>query len=325
MKKLTFMALALLASAAFNTASAGKKKDVVQVATAAPVVLNTSSDSVSYAAGMAAPKGLTAFIQQQYKVDTTYMADFVRGFRKALESNGDGAFTAYAAGMQIAQMAQQRILPSVQQELIGTKDSVAAKNFYNGFIAALEKDFTKYTEEEAQQLFEQRVEAAKKAKVEAAISTGKQWLAENAKKPGVVTLPSGLQYKVIANGTGDKPAATDEVVVKYEGKLIDGTVFDSSYKRTPDTSSFRADQVIAGWTEALQLMSPGSKWELYIPQDLAYGAREMGSIPAYSTLIFTVELLKVNKPKPEVSNAKAETPAAKPAKKAGRSAAKKRK
>ena len=218
MKKLTFMALALLASAAFNTAFAGKKKDVVQVATAAPVVLNTSSDSVSYAAGMAATRGLAAFIQQQYKVDTTYMADFVRGFRKALESNGDGAFTAYAAGMQIAQMAQQRILPSVQQELIGTKDSVAAKNFYNGFIAALEKDFTKYTEEEAQQLFEKRVEAAKKAKVEAAISVGKQWLADNAKKPGVVTLPSGLQYKVITNGTGDKPSATDEVVVKYEGK-----------------------------------------------------------------------------------------------------------
>ena len=116
MKKLTFMALALLASAAFNTAFAGKKKDVVQVATTAPVVLNTSSDSVSYAAGMAATRGLAAFIQQQYKVDTTYMADFIRGFRKALESNGDGAFTAYAAGMQIAQMAQQRILPSVQQE-----------------------------------------------------------------------------------------------------------------------------------------------------------------------------------------------------------------
>lgn len=325
MKKLTFMALVLLASAAFNTAFAGKKKDVVQVATAAPVVLNTSSDSVSYAAGMAATRGLAAFIQQQYKVDTTYMADFVRGFRKALESNGDGAFTAYAAGMQIAQMAQQRILPSVQQELIGTKDSVAAKNFYNGFIAALEKDFTKYTEEEAQQLFEKRVEAAKKAKVEAAISVGKQWLADNAKKPGVVTLPSGLQYKVITNGTGDKPSATDEVVVKYEGKLIDGTVFDSSYKRTPDTSSFRADQVIAGWTEALQLMAPGSKWELYIPQNLAYGAQEMGSIPAYSTLIFTVELLKVNKPKPEVTNAPTDKPAAKPAKKAGRPVAKKRK
>ena len=154
---------------------------------------------------------------------------------------------------------------------------------------------------------------------------GKQWLADNAKKPGVVTLPSGLQYKVITNGTGDKPSATDEVVVKYEGKLIDGTVFDSSYKRTPDTSSFRADQVIAGWTEALQLMAPGSKWELYIPQDLAYGAREMGSIPAYSTLIFTVELLKVNKPKPEVTNAATDKPAAKPAKKAGKPVAKKRK
>ena len=140
----------------------------------------------------------------------------------------------------------------------------------------------------------------------------------------MVTLPSGLQYKVISNGSGEKPTATDEVVVKYEGKLIDGTVFDSSYKRTPDTSSFRCDQVIAGWTEALQLMTPGSKWELYIPQDLAYGAREMGSIPAYSTLIFTVELLKVNKSKPEVSNVKTETPAVKPAKKGTKPAAKKR-
>ena len=311
MKNTTYMALALLASATFNTALAGKKKDVVQVATVAPVELKTSSDSVSYAAGMAATKGLIPFVQQQYKVDTTYMADFVRGFRKALESKGDGAFSAYAAGMQIAQMAQQRILPSVQQELVGTKDSVAAQNFYNGFIDALQKNFTKYTEEEAQQFYEQRVEAAKKAKTEAAISVGKNWLADNAKKAGVVTLPSGLQYKVISNGSGEKPTATDEVVVKYEGKLIDGTVF-------------RGDQVIAGWTEALQLMTPGSKWELYIPQDLAYGAREMGSIPAYSTLIFTVELLKVNKSKPEVSNVKIETPAVKPAKKGAKPAAKKR-
>ena len=297
MKNTTYMALALLASATFNTALAGKKKDVVQVATVAPVELKTSSDSVSYAAGMAATKGLIPFVQQQ---------------------------SAYAAGMQIAQMAQQRILPSVQQELVGTKDSVAAQNFYNGFIDALQKNFTKYTEEEAQQFYEQRVEAAKKAKTEAAISVGKNWLADNAKKAGVVTLPSGLQYKVISNGSGEKPTATDEVVVKYEGKLIDGTVFDSSYKRTPDTSSFRCDQVIAGWTEALQLMTPGSKWELYIPQDLAYGAREMGSIPAYSTLIFTVELLKVNKSKPEVSNVKTETPAVKPTKKGAKPAAKKR-
>ena len=99
MKNTTYMALALLASATFNTALAGKKKDVVQVATVAPVELKTSSDSVSYAAGMAATKGLIPFVQQQYKVDTTYMADFVRGFRKALESKGDGAFSAYAAGM----------------------------------------------------------------------------------------------------------------------------------------------------------------------------------------------------------------------------------
>ena len=150
-------------------------------------------------------------------------------------------------------------------------------------------------------------------------------MAENAKKPGVVTLPSGLQYKVITNGAGEKPTATDEVVVKYEGKLIDGTIFDSSYSRTPDISQFQVNRVIAGWTEAMQLMTPGSKWELYIPQNLAYGANQMGSIPPYSTLIFTVELIKVVKAKPEATTDASETKVAKPAKKATRPAAKKRK
>ncbi|PXX23897.1 FKBP-type peptidyl-prolyl cis-trans isomerase [Hoylesella shahii] len=325
MKKTTYLALALLASATFNTALAGKKKDAVQVATPAPVELKTTSDSMSYAAGMAATKGLMTFVQQQYKVDTTYMADFIRGFRKALDNQTDAAFAAYVAGIQIAQMAQQRILPSMQHEFEGTKDSISAKNFYIGFVDALQKNFTKYTEDEAQQLIEKRIEAAQKAKVEAQISTGRNWLAENAKKPGVVTLPSGLQYKVITNGAGEKPTATDEVVVKYEGKLIDGTIFDSSYSRTPDISQFQVNRVIAGWTEAMQLMTPGSKWELYIPQNLAYGANQMGSIPPYSTLIFTVELIKVVKAKPETTTDANETKVAKPAKKATRPAAKKRK
>lgn len=113
--------------------------------------------------------------------------------------------------------------------------------------------------------------------------------------------------------------------MKYEGKLIDGTIFDSSYSRTPDISQFQVNRVIAGWTEAMQLMTPGSKWELYIPQNLAYGANQMGSIPPYSTLIFTVELIKVVKAKPEATTDASETKVAKPAKKATRPAAKKRK
>ena len=124
---------------------------------------------------------------------------------------------------------------------------------------------------------------------------GEDFLAENAKKQGVVTLPNGLQYKVITEGKGEKPKATDRVTVKYEGKSIYGKVFDSSYKRNPDTSTFRPDQVIKGWTEALTSMPAGSTWMLYIPQELAYGSRAAGQIKPYATLIFKVELVKIDR------------------------------
>lgn len=119
------------------------------------------------------------------------------------------------------------------------------------------------------------------------------FLTENASAEGVSTTASGLQYKVIAQGEGQQPAATDQVLVHYEGKLVDGTVFDSSYDRGQPIG-FGLNQVIPGWTEGLQLMNEGSKYELYIPSDLGYGARGAGGvIPPNATLIFTVELLKV--------------------------------
>ncbi len=125
--------------------------------------------------------------------------------------------------------------------------------------------------------------------------TGEEFLAENKKKEGVVALPSGLQYKVVTEGNGPKPAATDEVTVHYRGTLINGKEFDSSYKRNEPTS-FRLNQVIKGWTEGVQLMSVGSKYLFYIPSDLAYGDRQMGpDIAPGSTLIFEVELLDIKK------------------------------
>ena len=122
---------------------------------------------------------------------------------------------------------------------------------------------------------------------------GKEFLAENAKRSGVVVLPSGLQYEVLAEGKGRKPKATDKVQCHYHGTLIDGQVFDSSIQRgTP--AVFGANQVIPGWVEALQLMPEGSRWKLYIPADLAYGEQGAGgSIPANATLIFEVELIKI--------------------------------
>ena len=126
------------------------------------------------------------------------------------------------------------------------------------------------------------------------LAEGKAFLAKNAKKKGVKTLPSGLQYKVIEKGNGTSPKKTDSVTVDYRGTLIDGTEFDSSYKRGKP-ATFRVDGVIAGWTEALQLMKPGAKWQLFIPAKMAYGVRGAGPrIEPNSTLIFEVKLIKVN-------------------------------
>ncbi len=125
------------------------------------------------------------------------------------------------------------------------------------------------------------------------IEKGKTFLAENAKKEGIVTLPSGLQYEVIKEGNGKKPSATDRVKCHYEGTLIDGTLFDSSVKRG-QPAVFGVNQVIKGWVEALQLMTEGSKWRLFIPSELGYGAQQAGElIPPHSTLIFEVELIEV--------------------------------
>jgi len=161
-------------------------------------------------------------------------------------------------------------------------------------------EMMKKQQEQAQQLSE-----ANKA-------TGEKFLAENKAKPGVVTLPSGLQYKIIKEGTGPKPAATDTVVTNYRGTLINGTEFDSSYKRG-EPAEFPVNRVIKGWTEALQLMPVGSKWELYVPPDLAYGQRSPGpEIGPNSTLVFDVELLSIKpaEEEPAAAEPKAEQPSA---------------
>lgn len=144
-----------------------------------------------------------------------------------------------------------------------------------------------------QQVMRTKFQEDQQKKGEASKAEGEQFLEENKKKEGVVTLPSGLQYKVITPGSGPHPKATDQVVVNYRGTLIDGTQFDSSYDRG-QPATFGVNQVIKGWTEALQLMKPGAKWEVYIPSDLAYGTRGAGQmIPPNATLIFEVELLEI--------------------------------
>lgn len=142
-----------------------------------------------------------------------------------------------------------------------------------------------------QQEAKQRAAAAEKYKENK--DKGEAWLADKALEEGVVSLPSGLMYQVLNEGNGKKPTAQDTVECHYEGRLIDGTVFDSSYKRG-QAVDLRANQVIKGWTEALVHMPAGSVWEVYIPQELAYGEREQGQIKPYSPLVFKIELIKVN-------------------------------
>ena len=292
------MALALTAGALCNGATA--QKEVSKKAAAAPkVTIVSSSDSLSYAAGMAVTNGLDAYLKQQFGVDSTGMDMFLRGFKEAVSSQNDKNFKAYAAGISIAQQLTERMLPSMKADFTDTPDSINQQLAIEGFMASLQKNTSVMTNKQAEDLFNAKRAANKAVKEEklygANRKAGEDFLAENAKKEGVVTLPSGLQYKVLTKGTGEKPQATDRVQVHYEGRLVDGTVFDASKKHGDKPLTFAANQVIKGWTEALCLMPVGSKWELYIPYQLAYGERDMGTIKPYSALIFTVELLGIEK------------------------------
>lgn len=316
MKKLIILFMLLVPYVATSQAAPDKKKTKKQtenVVSTPAVVLNTTADSVSYAAGMSLTNGLMPFLQQQYGLDETFMDDFLRGFEEAIRAKVDNATKAYGAGISIAAMLEDRMVPGVTEEFKDSDSPIQHDLLVQGFIASLKKDTTFFQQEAAETLMRTTRDAVKHAKEEAAKEEGRKFLAENATKEGVKTLPSGLQYKVLREGTGKVADVNDEVVVKYEGRLIDGTIFDSSYERNPQTSKFRPNQVIKGWTEALSMMPEGSKWELYIPENLAYGERQAGKIPAFSTLIFTVEVDEVIKAKAAEEAAPATQPAKKPA------------
>ena len=302
MKKLMVIALALVAGASFYTADAAKKKTkAVEPAAPVeqPVQLLTSSDSVSYAGGMSVTNGLIPFLIQQQGVDTTYMADFIRGFKEMVKAGSDPKLKAYVAGMEIANQVRDRMIPGMSKDFTDSPDSIVADLFYRGFSDALTKDSTHFTQTAAETYFRQKHETDMAAKQEKLYGpnreAGRKFLEENAKRDSVVTLPSGLQYQVLVKGEGEVPQATDRVKVNYEGRLIDGTVFDASARHGGEPAEFTPQQVIKGWTEALTMMPVGSKWRLFIPSDLAYGDRDQGQIKPYSTLIFDVELVEIVK------------------------------
>ena len=261
--------------------------------------LKNDVDSMSYAMGYSQTQGLKEYLVGRMQIDTTYMDEFLKGLNVGASAGDDKKKAAYYAGIQIGQQISNQMVKGINSEVFGedSTKSISLKNFLAGFAAGTTgKGSVKMTMEEAMKLAQTKMSQIKTQSMEkqygANKAAGEKFLKENAKKPGVITMPSGLQYKVIKVGNGPMPKDTSTVVVNYEGKTIDGKVFDSSYtKKEPVT--MRVNQVISGWTEALLRMPEGSSWELYIPQNLAYGEREAGQIKPFSTLVFKIELLKV--------------------------------
>lgn len=286
MKKTSFMmAAALVATMASCSKSGAPKAD-----------LKNDVDSLSYSIGLAQTQGLKPYLANAMGIDTTDMADFIRGLNEGANAGDDKKKMAYFAGVQIGQQISQQMLKGINYELYGedSTQTISLKNFMAGFINGINGKSDIMTVEQAQEIATKKMESIKKEQTEKKYGDNKkkseEYMANIAKKAGVKALANGVYYEVITEGKGAIPADTSRVKVNYEGKLIDGTVFDKTEK---DPAIFACNAVIPGWTEALTHMPVGSKWIVYIPQDQAYGAREAGNIKPFSALTFTIELLGI--------------------------------
>ena len=269
------------------------QKDTVKVALGSQKI-----DSLSYMMGISNTNGLMDYATARLGVDSTHVADFVKGIEKGTaEMNADKK--AHLAGLQIGQRINNEMLGAINSQLFAGDEtkSLSKENFMAGFIQGI-LGTNKMTMEDANEYVRTKAELIQKAAIESKYGEYKkeneEFLASNKSKEGIKTTESGLQYRIVKAGKGAVPTKESKVKVHYKGTLIDGTQFDSSYDRKEPTT-FGVNQVIAGWTEALTMMPVGSKWEVFIPQELAYGSRDMGTIKPFSTLIFEVELLSIEK------------------------------
>ncbi|WP_332457337.1 FKBP-type peptidyl-prolyl cis-trans isomerase [Petrimonas sp.] len=250
-------------------------------------------------------KEMNAKIDSLNKVNAPKLDEFIKGLKESLK--GGEEKSAYIQGLSIGHQISQQMLPQFGTMLFGQDSTKKINNdqMLAGLISTLKNQSTAISKVDANGLIQRKVEQAQakeqakqeeelKVQYKDSIAAGEKFLADNGKREGVVTLPSGLQYEVIREGNGPIPGDTNTVKVHYHGTLINGTVFDSSVDRK-EPATFGVTQVIPGWTEALKLMPVGSKWKLYVPYDLAYGAQDRGTIKPFSTLIFDVELLGIEK------------------------------
>lgn len=292
MKKLTFAAAIAVAAATFvscgnSTPKADLKNDV---------------DTVSYAIGMAQTQGLKDYLVRGLGVDTAYMDEFFRGLNAGVNAGDDKKKAAYYAGIQIGQQISNQMLKGINHQLFGddSTKTISLKNFMAGFYSGTLDKGGLMTQEQAQQVLRVKMPVIKAKVMEEQYGenkkAGEKFLADYAKKAGVKKLGKGVLYTVIKEGSGALPTDTSWVRVHYEGKTIDGKVFDSSYERK-EPVTLRANQVIPGWTEALTHMPVGSTWEVVIPQEQAYADRETPQIKPFSALIFKIELIGLGRGK----------------------------
>lgn len=287
MKKFSFLAIAaivaLMVSCQSGTPKANLKNDV---------------DTLSYAIGMAQTQGLKDYLVERMGIDTAYMDQFIKGLNEGANAGDDKKQAAYYAGIQIGQQISNQMVKGINHEVFGNDSTktISLKNFMAGFISGTTNSKGLMTIAEAQETAEKKIREIKTKEMEKTFGpnreAGEKYLANYAKGADVKKLGNGVLYKVIKEGKGEIPSDTAMVEVNYEGKTIDGTVFDSTYKRGRPVT-LRANQVIKGWTEALVHMPVGSTWEVVIPQDQAYGEREQPQIKPFSALIFKIELLDI--------------------------------
>ncbi len=289
MKKTGFIAAAGMAALFYSCSSSTPKAD-----------MKNDVDSLSYSIGMAQTQGLKPYLVNRLNVDTAYLDEFVKGLNEGANAGDDKRKTAYYAGIQIGQQISQQMIRGINYEVFGTDSTqtISMQNFMAGFVSGVTGKGGKMTMEQAQETAQAKMEEVKNKSLEKTYGdnkkAGEEFMANIAKKAGIRKLANGVYYEVITEGKGEIPADTSRVKVNYEGKLINDTVFDSSYERK-SPSTFRCNQVIPGWTEALTHMPVGSTWMVYIPQEQAYAAREAGKIKPFSALKFKIELLSIEK------------------------------
>lgn len=261
--------------------------------------LSNEQDTLAYAFGVTRGDNLKEYLVRNLDMDTTYMDEFIKGLSQGMNADDDKKKEAYLIGMNMGMQVKNELVKGLNYELFGddTTRTVSINNMLAGLVSGTTKKDQILNSEEAHETFNRLLQKLKKDELTNNYSEWKKqnedFLAEVAARDSIKKLADGLYYEVIEEGTGVVPVDTDRVEVHYDVQLIDSTEVESSYKRNAPLT-FRANEVIPGWTEALVHMPVGSKWRLYVGQQHAYGEREVDeAIKPFSTLVFTLELLGI--------------------------------